>query len=81
MNNYTSYKNGFFIVGIKFPEEYPKKDQEPHFINPIYHINVNLKAKDIINSEEIWDISISFATGEIAKYKMRNVILTFFALF
>jgi len=37
----TSYNGGIFYLEINFPEDYPNRKPEMHFITPIYHPNVN----------------------------------------
>ena len=79
--NDTSYKNGLFIIEIKFPGEFPQKAPEAYFITPIYHINVNPKSKKMNNMEELGHICIAFLNWWKPQNKMRDVILSIFALF
>ena len=37
----SNYNGGLFLAEIIFPEEYPDRSPEIHFITPIYHIDVN----------------------------------------
>ena len=79
--NDTSYKNGLFIIEIAFPKEYPQKSPEAYFITPIYHVNVNPKSKKHKDSEELGHICIAFLNWWKPENKMRDVILSIFALF
>ena len=81
--NDTSYKNGLFIIEIAFPEKYPQKSPEAYFITPIYHVNVQPKAKNIKNddNQELGHIDISILNWLTPENKMKDVILSIFALF
>ena len=81
--NDTSYKNGLFIIEIVFPKEYPEKPPKAYFITPIYHVNVCRKSKKINDegSEELGNIYLPFLKCWKPENKMRDVILSIFALF
>ena len=79
--NDTSYKNGLFIIEIAFPEKYPESAPEAYFITPIYHININPKIMKYEGGEELGHICIAFLNWWKPENKMRDVILSIFALF
>jgi ubiquitin-protein ligase len=79
--NDTSYKNGLFIIEIAFPEKYPECAPEAYFITPIYHVNINPKSKKYEGSEELGHINIAFLNWWKPEKKMRDAILSIFALF
>ena len=37
----TPFKDGLFLLKIKFPDNYPLEPPEVCFLTPIYHLNVN----------------------------------------
>lgn len=39
------YREGYFILEIEFPDEYPFKAFKAKFLTPIYHPTVNMEGK------------------------------------
>ena len=76
--NDTSYKNGLFIIEIAFPVNYQECRPEAYFITPIYHINVK---HTCMGYEELGHIDNSFLALWRPENRMRDVILSIFALF
>ena len=79
--NDTSYKNGLFVIEIDFPEKYPEKAPVAYFVTPIYHLNINPIGSLVDGGEELGHILIPYLTWWKPEYKMRDVILSIFALF
>ncbi len=77
----TSYKIGFFLLGVKFPEDYPLKPPEVYFITPIYHLNVNPRAPRSPEDIPLGHISISTLSWWKPEYTMREVLINIYALF
>ena len=77
----TPYKNGLFLIRIEFPDEYPQKGPEAHFITPIYHLNVNPHAPQSSRSQALGHVCISTLNHWKPTCTMREVLTNIFALF
>ena len=75
----TPYKFGLFFVSIHFELEYPNYFPKIHFINPIYHINVNSKRTMDGPPGEIDCITITHCWTPT--YKMEDIIISIYSLF
>ena len=40
-NSKSMFKNGYFKITIKFPDNFPQQKPECRIINKIYHLNIN----------------------------------------
>ena len=77
----TSYKDGKFVLRIKFPLDYPKHPPDVRFKTPIYHLNVNhFKPKDQYD-EPLGKISLSTLNWWKPDYNIQDVVSNIFALF
>ena len=79
--NDTSYKGGLFFIKVKFPNDYPLKPPEINFITPIYHLNVNPRAPRSSEDLPLGYISLSCLSWWKPEYKIRDVLVSVFALF
>ena len=77
----TQYKNGFFMVNIHFPPDYPSKPPEVYFMTPIYHLNVNPCAPKKEGDESLGHVCISTLNWWNPQYKIREVLLNIYSLF
>ena len=77
----SSFRNGLFLLRIKFPDNYPQKAPEVRFITPIYHVNVNPHVPKNGGSESLGHVCISTLNWWRPEYKMREVLTNIFALF
>ena len=77
----TSYKNGIFILNIKFPKDYPNQGPEICFKTPIYHINVNPYISEYPGKESLGHICLSTLNWWKPEYTMAEVLTNIFALF
>ena len=76
----TSYKSGFFILDIDFPDDYPEHPPEICFRTPIYHVNVN-PIKSDIGGESLGHVCISTLNWWRPDYRIREVLTNIFGLF
>ena len=74
----TPYKNGLFILSVKFPDDYPQTKPDVRFKTPIYHVNVNPTSEFGI---DIGHVCISTLNSWTPERKMREVFTDIFALF
>ena len=77
----TPYKNGLFLLRIKFPDNYPRKAPDVRFITPIYHVNVNPRAPKNNDMQSLGHVCISTLNHWKEDCKMREVFTDIFALF
>ena len=77
----SSFRNGLFILRIKFPDNYPEKAPEVRFVTPIYHVNVNPHVPRHPGGESLGHVCISTLNWWKPEYKMREVLTNIFALF
>ena len=73
----TPYKDGLFIVKVKFPENYPNEKPEVCFETPIYHVNINPMKSD----QALGHVCISTLNWWDPKYSMKEVLNNIYALF
>ena len=73
----TPYKDGYFLLKVLFPENYPTGKPEVCFITPIYHVNVN----PIKSEQALGHVCISTLNWWEPKYSMREVLNNIYALF
>ena len=76
----TSYRDGIFLLRIKFPYNYPKKAPEIVFKTPIYHVNVNPR-KTSEGNESLGHVSISTLNYWNPNNRIANVLKDIFILF
>ena len=77
----SSYKNGIFILNIKFPPDYPNHAPEVCFKTPIYHVNVNPMKSNLPGAEPLGHVCISTLNWWKPIYKMNEVLTNIFGLF
>ena len=77
----TSYKSGFFILDIDFPDDYPDHPPEICFRTPIYHVNVNPNKSYEKGAETLGHICISTLNWWSPEYRMMEVLTNIFGLF
>ena len=77
----TSYKGGLFYLSVNFPFEYPEKPPEVCFITPIYHVNVNPKAKTFEGGDSLGHVCMSSLFWWKKEYTMREILTNIFGLF
>ena len=77
----TSYRSGFFILDIDFPEDYPEHPPKICFRTPIYHINVNSNKLYGNGIEMLGQTCISAFNSWDSKYTMMEVLSNIFGLF
>ena len=77
----TPYKNGLFILNIKFPDNYPESAPEVCFVTPIYHLNVNPHAPKSSGYQSLGHVCVSTLNDWKSGCKMREVLTNIFALF
>ena len=75
------YKNGLFILKIKFPDNFPQTPPEICFLTPIYHLNVNPYFPRNFGAEPLGHIFISILNNWKPEYKMREVLTNISSLF
>ena len=76
----TSYKGGLFYLSVNFPVEYPEKPPEVCFITPIYHVNVNPKAKTFEGGDSLGHVYLSNLLLWKKEYTMRGILTNIFNL-
>ena len=74
----TPYRNGLFLLRVKFPDNYPKTAPDVYFITPIYHVNVNPYSD---KSQRLGHVCISTLNKWKEDCKMQEVFTDIFALF
>ena len=80
----TPYEGGIFTIRITFPYNYPSAGPEFRFLNPIYHLNV-----DIFEQSKLGHISLNFlnewaSTGKVSEkpgYGVKQALIDIFCLF
>ena len=80
----TPYEGGIFTIRITFPYNYPSAGPEFRFLNPIYHLNV-----DIVDQTKLGHICLNFlnewtSTGKVAEkpgYGVKQALIDIFCLF
>ena len=77
----TSYKGGLFWLSVHFPIDYPDKPPEICFITPIYHLNVNPKAKKFEGGDPLGHVCMSQLFWWKKEFTMREVLTNIFGLF
>ena len=76
----TSYKSGFFILDIDFPDDYPEHAPEVCFRTPIYHVNINPRKPRSPNAEPLGHVSISTLNWWRPEYNIIQVLVDIFGL-
>ena len=76
----TSYKGGYFVLSVKFPDDYPNHAPEVVFTTPIYHLNINPIKSNISGAEQLGHVSISTLNWWEPYYKIKEVFINIFAL-
>ena len=74
----TPFKDGLFLLKIKFPDNYPESPPLVCFITPIYHINVNHIYR---NDCPLGYLCYSTLFLWKPEYKMRQVLAEIFICF
>ena len=77
----SSYSGGLFYLKAYFPDDYPIRAPDVCYITPIYHINVNHKAKFFDRAERLGHISITTLNWWKSDITMKEIILSIFCLF
>ena len=77
----TSYKGGLFWLSVHFPIDYPDKPPEICFITPIYHLNVNPKAKKFEGGDPLGHVCMSQLFWWKKEFTIREVLTNIFGLF
>ena len=74
----TPYKDGFFLISMDFTRDYPNYPPNIHFINPIYHLNVNPKRTQTSPPGEI---CLAIFSRWNTSYKIEDILISIYALF
>ena len=77
----TSYKNGLFILKIKFPDNYPHTAPEIVFLTPIYHLNVNFRKINMPGAEELGHVNVSFLNWWRPETTVREMLTKLITVF
>ena len=75
----TPYMGGVFLILLHFPDNYPNAHPEIRFKTPIYHLNVNPRAMP--NNNNLGDICLSVLNFWKPEYKIKDVLVSIYALF
>ena len=73
----SSYKCGVFLLGVKFPDNYPESAPDIYFITPIYHLNVNPYNNIGV---KLGHVSLKFLNNWKPEYTMSEVLSYIFGL-
>ena len=74
----SNYNGGLFLAEIIFPEEYPDRSPEIHFITPIYHIDVNPRKSQ---TERLGHVSTTITNWWKPATTAREMLAKLFAIF
>ena len=75
----TPYEIGIFNILIHFPDNYPNAPPEICFKTPIYHLNLNPKSMQ--NIIHLGNICINILNYWKPEYKIKDVLVSIYALF
>ena len=73
------YADGFFILGLEFPKDYPNRRPELYFKTPIYHLNVNSHESEYMN--RLGRPLVRTINWWLPSYTVRELLIDLFSIF